>query len=49
MPASSSEPESDLLVPFESEHIPADYKEYYKIKRNNLFASIQSFPEMWKY
>jgi len=49
-PESPSErPESDLLVPFESQHIPADYKEYYKIKRNNFFASIQGFPEMWKY
>jgi hypothetical protein len=41
--------ESDLLVPFESQHIPPDYKEYYVIKRNNLFASIQGLPEMWKY
>jgi hypothetical protein len=48
--ASPSEPrESDLLVPFESQNIPADYKDYYKIKRNNFFASIQGFPEMWKY
>ncbi len=50
MPPSVLEPlESDLLVPFESQNIPAEYKEYYKIKRNNLFASIQRFPEMWKY
>jgi hypothetical protein len=49
-PESPREPqESELLVPFESEHIPADYKEYYKTKRNNLFASIQRFPEMWEY
>ncbi len=41
--------ESDLLVPFEIEHLPQDYKEYYLIKRNNFFASIQGFPEMWKY
>jgi hypothetical protein len=40
--------ESDLLVPFEIEHLPQDYKEYYLIKRNNFFASIQGFPEMWK-
>src|ERR1035437_3962552 len=40
--------ESDLLVPFESQHIPADYKEYYKTKRNNFFACVQGFPEMWK-
>jgi hypothetical protein len=41
--------ESDLLVPFESQNIPGEYKEYYKIKRNNLFASIQRFPEIWTY
>jgi hypothetical protein len=48
-PATSEPQESDLLVPFESQHIPADYKEYYRTKRNNLFASIQGFPEMWRY
>jgi hypothetical protein len=48
--SAQSEPaETDLLVPFEIQHIPADYKEYYKTKRNNLFASIQGFPEMWRY
>lgn len=48
-PPSQKDSESDLLVPFESQHIPTGYKEYYKIKRNNLFASILGFPEMWKY
>ncbi|MGA2324734.1 MAG: hypothetical protein ABSH05_00460 [Bryobacteraceae bacterium] len=49
-PASRNEPrESDLLLPFESQNIPEDYREYYRIKRNNFFASIQGFPEMWKY
>ena len=41
--------ETDLLVLFEIQNIPAEYKEYYKIKRNNLFACIQGFPELWKY
>lgn len=41
--------DNDLLVPFELQNIPADYREYYKIKRNNFFASIQGFPEIWKY
>jgi hypothetical protein len=41
--------ESDLLVPFEIQNIPAKYREYYLIKRNNLFASIQGFAEMWQY
>ena len=49
-PPKANEPqESDLLLPFESQHIPADYKEYYTAKRNNFFASIQGFPEMWRY
>ncbi len=37
----------DLLVQFEIDNIPAEYREYYEIKRNNLFASIQYFGEMW--
>lgn len=41
--------ESELLVPFESQNIPEDYKEYYKTKRNNFFASIQRHAGMWKY
>jgi hypothetical protein len=40
--------EAELLLPFESQHIPPAYKEYYKIKRNNFFASIQGFPEVWR-
>ncbi len=41
--------ESDLLVPFETQNIPRRYREYYKTKRNNFFASIQGFPELWMY
>lgn len=49
-PASRNEPqETDLLVPFEIQNIPAEYRKYYRIKRNNFFASIQGFREMWKY
>src|SRR5437763_270592 len=29
--------------------MPADYREYYATKRNNFFASIQGFGEMWDY
>lgn len=39
--------EDDLLLPFEQTVLPTEYKEYYRIKRNNFFASIQKFPEMW--
>jgi hypothetical protein len=38
-----------LLVQFEIDNIPAEYREYYGIKRNNFFASIQGFLEMWEY
>jgi len=49
-PTPQNEPkETDLLVQFEIENIPAEYREYYRIKRNNFFASIQRFPDMWKY
>jgi hypothetical protein len=41
--------ESDLLVPFEIQNIPESYRDYYTVKRNNLFSSIQGFPEMWQY
>lgn len=50
VPKSKTEPEeSDLLLPFEIQNIPQHYQEYYKTKRNNFFASIQAFPEMWTY
>jgi hypothetical protein len=41
--------ESELLVKFETENIPPEYREYYATKRQNFFASIQNFPEMWRY
>ncbi|MGD0973954.1 MAG: hypothetical protein ABR866_07690 [Candidatus Korobacteraceae bacterium] len=51
LPASqNSLQETDrLLVQFEKDNIPAQYREYYGIKRSNLFASIQGFREMWEY
>lgn len=39
--------ETDLLVKFEIDNIPDDYRGYYAAKRQNFFASIQSFREMW--
>ncbi len=49
-PAPRNEPqESDLLVRFEIQKIRAEYREYYRTKRNNFFASIQGFARMWKY
>lgn len=46
---SNTPQESDLLVKFEIDNIPAEYREYYAAKRNNFFASIQSFREIWDY
>jgi hypothetical protein len=47
--AMEAEPqESDLLVAFEIRSIPDDYREYYRAKRQNLFATIQRFPEVWR-
>jgi hypothetical protein len=46
----SKEPEdSDLLVPFELANITGDYRKYYIVKRNNFFASIQGFPDLWDF
>jgi hypothetical protein len=41
--------DSDLLVEFELKNITGDYREYNKIKRNNLFANIQAYLEMWQF
>lgn len=49
-PQSQNAPqETDLLVQFEITNIPNEYREYYKTKRNNFFASIQGFHELWEY
>ena len=40
--------ETDILVPFEIQNFPSEYRGYYKTKRNNLFASIQNVPDLWK-
>jgi len=45
----TQEPEdSNLLVQFERDNIKDDYRLFYSIKRNNLFSSIQGFPELWE-
>jgi hypothetical protein len=41
--------DSDLLLPFEQHSFSKEYLEYYKIRRTNLFASIQYFSPMWEY
>jgi len=40
---------NDLPVPFEQQVLPREYQQYYRTKRNNFFASIQKFPELWDY
>ena len=39
----------ELLVQFERENIKDDYRVFCSIKRNNLFSSIQGFPEHWEF
>jgi hypothetical protein len=44
----TGEPEDKhILLKFEIDNFPEEYREYYKIKRNNLFASIQTYPDLW--
>ena len=38
----------DLLLPFESRSFTKEYCDYYRAKRTNFFASIQSFTRAWK-
>ncbi len=47
IPTSTSVDENSLLLDFERQHMPKDYREYYATKRHNLFASIQNFGELW--
>jgi hypothetical protein len=39
--------EADILLPFELETLKGDYRDFYKVKRTNLFASIQRLPTLW--
>jgi hypothetical protein len=48
-PLSAPVDEKFLLVDFERQHIPPDYRQYYAAKRNNFFASIQGFRELWEF
>lgn len=41
--------DNDLLLPFETLAISGDYREYYKTKRNNFFATIQQKGDLWRY
>lgn len=40
--------ESDVLVPFEIDNFPAEYRGYYGAKRYNMFAMIQNHRAMWE-
>ena len=41
--------DSDLLLPFEQRNLSGDYRVYYIAKRNNFFATVQDFSEMWTF
>jgi hypothetical protein len=49
IPAPNAPTEDDLLLPFEKQNFPAEYREYYALKRNNFFATIQRFRDQWHY
>ncbi len=40
--------DDDLLLPFEKVHLQGDYKDYFKTKRNNFFATVQTVPGIWR-
>ena len=39
--------ETDLLLPFEMTAVTGDYREYLKTRRNNCFASMQAYRDLW--
>src|SRR5260370_24162376 len=49
IPAPNVPTEDDLLLPLEKQNFPAEYREYYALKRNNFFATIQRFRDQWHY
>src|SRR5258708_8645431 len=40
--------DADLLTKFEQEILREPYKEYYTAKRNNFFASVEGFKDLWE-
>ncbi|BDC47867.1 hypothetical protein F183_A01830 [Bryobacterales bacterium F-183] len=40
--------EQELMLPFELHHIPAHYRDYYRVKRGNFFATILRFEKHWR-
>ncbi len=41
--------EGDLLLPFELVNVRGSFREYLKAKRDHFFATIDQFPELWKF
>src|SRR6266849_8461172 len=39
--------DADLLTKFEHEILREPYEEYYTAKRNNFFASVEGFRDLW--
>jgi hypothetical protein len=37
----------DLLLPFEKHALDDPFRLYVCVKRNNRFATMQAFPQMW--
>jgi hypothetical protein len=45
---SNKDQATNSLLAFETQNIPKEYLPYYEARRQNFFASIQGFPELWK-
>jgi hypothetical protein len=41
--------DDELLLPFEKNVMSGGYGDYYQTKRNNFFASVQSYGGLWKF
>jgi hypothetical protein len=49
IPTAPAPPSDDLLLPFEQQNFSEEYKECYRLQRNNFFATIQRFRDQWNY
>jgi len=45
--SSKEGPDNELLLPFEQKVFQEPWKEYFRIKRQNWLATLQSFPNLW--
>jgi hypothetical protein len=39
--------ETQILLPFEENHLRDDYRKYFVCKRTNYFTTIHTLPNLW--